>query len=382
MTRNAKKGLFVEETLRPAEKVMKYLMAEFATADVEDGTRLPTVRDLSERLQVSAATVRNVFQRLAKEGKIRTEVGNGTFLVVPKSSAKAELIVGVNVAFHRQSPPLGLGYQRIYGGLMEGLLSSSRSITLRPLPVEIWERADVDEVPRELMNLDGIILFPLKFSARLRQQYRAMNRPAVNLNQPGSSETADYVSPDYFDAGYRLARCWMEAGRRRLAILASPPLEKSLAMRQRCAGFLAGVGEELGKTVTVRLFSCETSSGEAAKEAVAGIFRSEKFKADAIFGTTDQMGHGAMEALANLGASVPDDVSVVAGQGLVRDTGDGRVLTSMEQPFEALGSALAEMLLQKIDTGSNEPAPARMFPIRFAAGQTTTAEENRLLKPE
>ncbi len=367
-------------SVRPAERVLEHLRTEFARPELRRGGRLPTIRALSRRLNVSPATVRNVFQRLAKEGTIRTQVGNGTFLVAPPESGREALVVGVNVAFYRQSPRIGLGYQRIYGGLMEEFLASSRPVTLRALPEEIWKDNEADEVPEELLNLDGIILFPLRFSERLRRQYRGVGRPAVSLNQPASGETVDFASPDYFDAGYRLARCWARAGRKRIVVLVNPLLRKSFAVRQRCAGLVAGFGEALGAGVSVRLVPCEKPFEEDGRRALLSVAREEGFVPDAVHGINDSLAHGALRALAELGVSVADEVSVVAGQGLARGTADGRVLSTMEQPFGPLGAALGRMLLRKMAAGGNEPVPAEILPVRFAPGQTTTAIENDLLQ--
>ena len=47
------------------------------------GTRLPTTRMVADRLGVSISTVQSVYKVLSEEGVIRSEVGNGTFLVRP-----------------------------------------------------------------------------------------------------------------------------------------------------------------------------------------------------------------------------------------------------------------------------------------------------------
>src|ERR1051325_3669559 len=83
--------------LRPRERVLHYLTGEFDRPDLKVGSRLPTVRKLAAQLDVSVPTVHSVFQQLAKEGRIRTAVGNGTFLVTAKDSSSDTLKIALNV---------------------------------------------------------------------------------------------------------------------------------------------------------------------------------------------------------------------------------------------------------------------------------------------
>ena len=48
--------------------------------DLKDGDKLPTERDLSERFQVSRATIRRAIGELVAEGRISPHVGRGSFV--------------------------------------------------------------------------------------------------------------------------------------------------------------------------------------------------------------------------------------------------------------------------------------------------------------
>ena len=75
---------------RASERVMEYLVSEFDRPELKDGVRLPTIRQFATRLNVSPPTVHAVLQRLAKQGRIRTVGGSGTYLVsLPQKSAEA-----------------------------------------------------------------------------------------------------------------------------------------------------------------------------------------------------------------------------------------------------------------------------------------------------
>lgn len=64
-------------------------------AKLEDGSRLPTVRDLMKQHRVSQATVQQAIHRLRREGLLTSEVGRGTFVAKGGAlSARAGLAGG------------------------------------------------------------------------------------------------------------------------------------------------------------------------------------------------------------------------------------------------------------------------------------------------
>lgn len=58
--------------VNPFEEVIGYLVAAMRSGELPVGTRLPPERELSERLKVSRATLRNVIRSLQQAGYVRT----------------------------------------------------------------------------------------------------------------------------------------------------------------------------------------------------------------------------------------------------------------------------------------------------------------------
>src|SRR5499427_8447549 len=54
------------------------------------GERLPPVRSLAERLEVTPETVASAYRRLVDEGYLRGEVGRGTFVAAPPLHAEED----------------------------------------------------------------------------------------------------------------------------------------------------------------------------------------------------------------------------------------------------------------------------------------------------
>lgn len=365
-------------TPRPAERVRRYLLAEFAQREARDGNRLPSVRQVARHMGVSTATVQSVFQKLAEEGLIRSEVGSGSFWTGRDDKAGKVLHIGINLPVPQGALPSDWTYQ-IYGGILHGVLQSQRPIVLRSLPMEALEREEVGaNFVEESRSLDGLILFPCRFSRRLRRISEKEGRPVVDLNPPTETATTNFVAPDYYGASRMIATALRRAGRRRLAVLVSPGLDESVSVRLRCAGVAAGLGESLGREVEMRIFSMADRDEETGRRAALKMM-ADGFSPDCIYCAGDSLALGAVAALQAEGLRVPDDVSVLGGNGLGLQTSSSPALTGMRHSLDVLGTSLVTMLLKRLEDDACD-LPGIYLPPIFNFGTSTLAAENQVLE--
>lgn len=365
--------------LRPSESVREYLKAEFERPELTDGSRLPTIRQLAARLNVSTRTVQSVLQQLSREGRIRTEVGNGTFLVAAsRTSPRDECTVALGAPVPQAA--LSPWFYPIYGGILHATTRAQRVMKLLA-----WcRREDGDaDARRKLLEgcsqVDGLILFASSFSDEVRRIYEGNGKPVIDLNPPAETATANFVAPDYFCASSRLGRAWRETGRRQIVLLLHMPLERSVSNRLRWAGLANGLGSELGRSIACRI----TSTGGAASEengyqAMREVLQSREGPVDAVYCIGDYLALGAIRALREQGRRIPSEVSVVGGSGLdlSRTTWPG--LTRTQQPLEQMGESLVALLEERIRL-NGLALPGRVLPTPFVGGMTTRADENALL---
>ncbi len=356
------------DLLRPAERVLRFLSAEFERAEAQEGGRLPSVRQLAGRLKVSTATVQSVFQKLAEEGKIRSEVGNGSFWLAPPKTASRVLRVGINLADPLEAVP-AVWLREIYGGMLHALLQSKRPMVLRPIA---GERAGAGNEE----DLDGLIIFPQPGYLDLRARWEKAGRALMSLNPPDEMATANFISPDYFGSSRRLGEVWKRSGRRRIWLLMNPQPEISPSVRLRCGGFAAGLGEALGRGVEMSVFCVSGATEQDGYGALGRLLSECKTRPDAIYCAGDALAVGVVRRLADAGVDVPAEVSVVGGNGLGHKLDSQVWLTAMRQPFAALGEALVDGLVQRIGTGVD--CPGKFLPVEFVAGTTTRDCENEL----
>src|SRR5512134_1827641 len=121
-------------TRKPSERVIDYLLAEFDRPDRPAGSRLPTVRQLAGHLNVSVPTVHSVIQKLAREGRVRTEKGSGTFLV--QKAAKTNRLT---VALGLPAPGSAMDnpwHHAMYAGMLAAALRSPTPVSFLPASSE------------------------------------------------------------------------------------------------------------------------------------------------------------------------------------------------------------------------------------------------------
>lgn len=62
------------------DQIYQQMADRIASGQLEHGTRLPSVRDLSRRLNVAFVTVTKAYERLEQDGYIEKVHGKGTFV--------------------------------------------------------------------------------------------------------------------------------------------------------------------------------------------------------------------------------------------------------------------------------------------------------------
>jgi DNA-binding LacI/PurR family transcriptional regulator len=384
-SQNPGRGDPVEIQPRPSERVMRYLMAEFDRPEIREGTRLPTVRELARRLDISVCTVHGVFKELSRQGRIRTEVGKGTFLVTPPRQQEAG---GYAVAI---STPIPSGsattraqdwHYSIYWGVLQASLQAEKTVTILPLDLEDrksdggWRTA----IGRK-SAIHGVIVFPSGdrvVREELRRACELAGTPIVSLNPPTEIATTDFVSPDYFRASYHLGQAWRKSGRRRILLVTHVPMEESVSGRLRLAGLMAGLAGDSAQDVRSEVLAVSSLAEGGLHAAILRRFSRARRDFDAVCCVGDYMAIDVIGALREAGCRVPEDVSVVGGSGVDLSATLYPLLTRTAQPLQQMGGALLDMLLERIRNGGRS-LPGRFFDSPFIGGASTRPEENVIL---
>jgi DNA-binding LacI/PurR family transcriptional regulator len=372
--------------LRPRERLLKYLLAEFDKPESKDGSRLPTNKELANRLGVSPGTVQSVLRQLARDGRVHARRGSGTFLIQAADQVRRTLRVGIGVPLSRFQPADGW-MSTIAGGIFQTALA--RNIGIEGISDQASAEKMIAELEEKRSHLDALILFPYILPAQkesLVQHYEKAGKPVVHIYPPSLTATANFATTDFFGPCHEVGRIWKATGRRRIALLSNMPassanIRTGVSNQLRWAGLANGAGFADGETATpLRQISSvggDTSieSGYASmKQALA----TSSEPPDAIFCSGDLLALGAIQALTEAGISVPEQTSVVGGSGMDLSRTDCQNLTRLNNDLAQVGRSAMEMVLQRLDL-KGIALPGIVVPATFIGGATTRPEENRLL---
>jgi len=151
------------------------------------------------------------------------------------------------------------------------------------------------------------------------------------------------------ETGRIATQCLIDAGHRRIAQISGPQLHVSAGLRLE--GYklaLHDAGIEMDPQLVVE-GDYTIESGYACARKLLDV--PENRRPSAIFCADDPTAFGALDYLSEMGIKVPEDISVIGvngGQDAIE-----RGLTTLRQPFEAIGELAADLLLEMIEKGES-----------------------------
>lgn len=374
----------ISSSLKPFDRVMAWLDSNIPAGERRSGVKIPATREVSRQLNVSTGTVQKVYQTLVEQGLLQTEVGSGTFWTkaaensAPRAASGRTLKIGLNVGLPSSTPnPEGWG-RRIFGGIFNSILSSKTPIALHPTPLLL----DADDHPTPeaeamLREIDGFISFPCPTIRRVSNLLEQRSIPHITLNPLSVGSTTGFIAPDYFEANRCASSAFARAGRKRLLLFLSPGTEHSVSCQLRLSGFVSGMHLS-GQSAEFRTLIAPSGDYEFG----ATLFREFLLKGwipDAVCTAGDLLAKGVIDVAMEHGISVPEEMSVIGGTGLILPRpGDSYYLTSMAQPLEEVGERLIDSILTAVQN-PRQAVPGVNLPTPFTLGTTTRPEEHAYL---
>ena len=379
---------------RASEIVREHLCSELSLHEAKDGARLPSIKELSTRLKVSAGTVQSVLQELAAQGRVRIQKGSGSYWVRPDRSQPESFRVLVSAPVERFREEEGW-MARISGGIFGTALQVRPSLALEGIaPRLVGKDGLAVDLLERIGSVDGLLVMPYSLSPRhdsVIEAYEKAGKPVVSLQVSRPGVMANRVHADYFGAAHTIGRVWVACGRKRVAMLR---VERAFLHRPVVEalhfGLLSGLNDPLGKKIAFEMIEGpEDWSLEGAAQAIRHRLAAGGPLPDAWFCENDTSAAGVTEALREAGVSVPQEASVIAatdtGEVFSHAVGPAREITRFSQPLRQVGAAAANLLLQRLlmhrQMGRPVALPGVVVPFLFSGGETTTPQEKALLDP-
>ena len=176
--------------------------------------------------------------------------------------------------------------------------------------------------------------------------------PLVLFDRTTKELKASRVVADDADASFRIVQHLVKGGAQKIAILTGP--DHLSTGKNRIKGYKAAMVQNNLPVSPRWIIRCEEFTEKAAKEAVLRLLESNN-RPDAIFGISDDMAIGAMEASKEKGLRIPQDIAICGFSNSKRSRYMTPSITTINQFPEKVGEKAAQLLFEQILT------PARAY---------------------
>ena len=321
--------------------------------EYREGTYMPSVRELAERLNVSKSSVHNILKLLQEENLIRLCPGRGAIVC-----SRTPDFPRLSRFFLRPSDFGIYNYLPIASRLLEGIcagaekrnteftISFSDSESMTEALIAAYSRNEIQGVIYlQCADRDGLIAPLEKAGIPYAIAHDMHGFPAVK------------AGVDFRDVAKRAVRYLMERGHRRLALLAGEPdafLYAEMIDQFRRLSAEEGF-ETRGEWILTDVITGKNND-------LSTIFRKGDLP-DAVFTIRDYRARILFEAAAERGISIPRDLSVISFDNTTWDEAALAHLTTFEEPLHALGEHAVQMLQHWVETGEKPESISLHAPL-------------------
>lgn len=337
------------------QEIAQELRRQILRGDFHPHERLPSERNLCEQFQVQRNTVRQALSILEAEGRIITHGKRGSFVcpVEPLEQGRdlvlytplgntpmANQLLG---AFSTSAEAAGFNVVRTDVQPLHGR-------GLSPLP-------DLSALPN---STAGIALWPQNPT-----DAEAINRigaavPLVLIDRRVPGVSCDCVRFDDVEGGRLVTEHLLQQGHRRIGFISDDPFAETVQFRWR--GY--ALAHELAGVPIVPWFSLffngiDRSYFATGLRHILGLDEAPT----AFVCSNDLVAFVLLRFLQDEGLRVPSDVAVTGYGNIMPEYTEALALTSVNQPFDALGEAAANILIERYRKGLPKPGDTLDFTI-------------------
>lgn len=312
---------------------------------------LPSERELSQQYAVNRGTVRRALARLAEKGLVEIRPARGAFVIGPAPStlngsaghpslalvayASAGSPLMLDVFHAAQLSAQAAGYDLLFYSTH----SEDR------LEAEQREAAWLEHCLKR--GVQGLILWHAggDTSLPILRRLHAERFPLVLLDRRVEGLTFDFVGIDHLAAGYMATEHLIRMGHRAVGHITHPMKVNSVAERRR--GYEWAM-RDYG--LPVRGEWIDFTDDRPAQYPDLGIRRVLEVspRPTALFAVSDRTALRALREAFALGLRVPDDVALIGVDDIPAASSAAVPLTTVRQPFHAMGERAVERLLARI----------------------------------
>ncbi len=341
-------------------RLRQAIYSQILDGTLKVGEKLPSERELQERLGLSRGTIRQALTALNQAGLTKSFPGAGTFVLETSKDNHRAGTIGLVVSstnFHFFYPQLAASFNHV-------IRQAGYSMAMHMHNDQAEELLNIIEDLKK-QDLVGLALTPPRFGRKeevVRELVR-MDIPVVSLGRREPWIGGDSVAPDNEMIGYVSTRHLIDLGHENIVHMGL--LDYSTG-RDRAEGYRKAM-EEAGlppHIVPLPPLSIPATSDGIPDEHLAAPAYEKAMeiwngggsdKPTAVFCFNDIMAMGVYKALREIGLKIPEDVSVVGVDNLPTVRHMDVPLTTSALPGNEIGRVGAETLLKRIAGDRSEP---------------------------
>jgi len=319
----------------------------------------PTIKDIAQLAGVSKTTVSRVLNQKpdvdpATRERILQIIAEQRF--VPSVTA-AGLAGGRSRVIGVLVPSLVWPFMpEIVQGVAEVVEQSAYEMVLYSLSPQTDRGAALERI-LDIRLIAGLVaVLPGQLAGRL-EDLHLNGFPVVTLDDQGQPTSAPWVGADNRAGAYRAVRYLLDLGYRHIAHIKGPVDYQ--CSQDRYQGYCQALSEAGLALDPALVFQgdFEEQRGRAGAQALFALTE----RPDAIFAANDHTAWGVLEEALAVGLRVPGDVALVGFDDMPPSAHKRPPLTTVMQPFQAMGQRAAGLLLRLLEA-PRHPAASTSLP--------------------
>ncbi|MBU0478805.1 GntR family transcriptional regulator [bacterium] len=329
-----------------------FQLKQILLTNINNGTysndgRLPLVRNLMSKHNLSFSTVDNALRELVNEGIIYCEHGKGIFVKNPDLvSDKKIKTIGLIVSNLSKNQ----ARNEILEGIEKILSDRGYSLTLRISERDVKKEKELLESFNK-DNTSGVLIFPVAVERTTAlRNFLSKHIPIVLVDRyfPHLASVIDYVVSDNEGGAYKAVEYLIKLGHKKIAHITG--LHHYTSIEDRIKGYKKALLDNKIK-VDEALIKRGASTENWVKvgyNLTSQLFE-DNTKFTAIFANNDSTAIGAIKAIKENGLNVPEDISVIGFDDNPQASLLEVPLTTVAQLRYDIGTKAAQILLDKIE---------------------------------
>ncbi|MFC4493455.1 LacI family DNA-binding transcriptional regulator [Streptomyces ovatisporus] len=312
------------------------------------GRPRPTLEQVAARAGVGRGTVSRVINgspRVSDRTRAAVEAAVAELGYVPNGAARALAAGNADaVALVVPETETKLFAEPYFSGILRGVSAELADSSMQLLLTLIRDEHERDRFTQyaAARRVDGVLLVSVHADDPLPDLLVESGMPAVLGGRRSGAETVPYVDSDNVGGAQIAVEHLIGRGRRAVATITGP-LDMYVA-QCRLEGHRAAL-RAAGREDDERLVAHGDFTEEGGKRAMRELLERAP-EVDAVFCASDLMASGARLVLREAGRSVPQDVALVGFDDSAVARHMDPPLTSVRQPIEEMGRAMARTLLE------------------------------------